>query len=390
MPKDIVLDEETTTPADTSTTETVTDALDALPDPDLNDESSDAYAAAMDEPAAPADETPTEPSEPAVEEAAAEDVATSDAETLWRREGSRFVKYVAPEPPKTEPPVPFKANVYGKEQEVIPGALYKPGVGVLIPENRVADLHRLAAHASKYGDVAQLRQERAKLEQQSNERMTFYGQKFSEVLQSTLLNPEWFAWAAASPENFQTAQMQVQLKLQQGEMEATTKFGAMPTTTANANDAEPLDPYEAEASVDGYLNELLASPDYHGTLTPEDTAIIKAQLKEQDVPIFVRHPELGWSLDERPIRSLVALRFQSVKAGRTAPKVEPKVEQVTRRNAAAVPKITEPAANAAPKPATAAPPKDKYADQPWNNPELPFQERKRLFSKAKGFANVAD
>lgn len=387
MPKDIVPDEETTTPADTSTTDASTDTLDSLPDPDLNDESSEAYAAAMEEPAAEPD-APPDPSEPAVEDTAAAD--TSDAETLWRREGSRFVKYVAPEPAKTDPPVPFKANVYGKEQDVIPGALYKPGVGVLIPENRVADLHRLAAHASKYGDVAQLRQERAKLEQQSNERMAFYGQKFSEVLQSTLLNPEWFAWAAASRENFETAQMQVQLKLQQGELEATTKFGAMPTTTANADADDPLDPYEAEASVDGYLNELLASPDYHGTLTAEDTAIIKAQLKEQDVPIFVRHPDHGWSLDERPIRSLMALRFQSVKAGRTAPSAPPKVEQVTRRNAAAVPKTTEPAAAAAPKPAAKTAPKDPYADQPWNNPELSFQERKRLFSKAKGFANVAD
>ncbi len=390
MPQDLEPDETTTPTAstDAGAGSPSADPIDTLPDPDLDDPNSDAYAKAVGDlpETEPAADTPqADPETVATPEQQAE-----PEQTLWRREGSRFVKYEAPKkaPPKIEP---WKANIYGQEVEAIPGVLKNETGDLFIPAAQVGTLNQKLAHATKYPEVQQARQERAKAERSAAERMEFVGQKFTAILEETLLNPEWMLWAVKSDENFATAKMQIGLKLKEGEHEATTKFGALPKTTdAPESESDALDPYEAEGAVDGFLTEMLQSPDYHGKLGPQDTDVVKAQLKAQKVQVFVRHPEQGWMLDERPFRAAMALRLDSktntssAAPGRTpAPKVDP-----TRRNAAAVPKTTEPA----PKPSAAAPTKaaDKYADHPWDNPELPFHERKKLFHKAKGFSAVSD
>lgn len=398
MTQDQEPDETTTSPASTDAgTLDASDPIDSLPDPDLNDEGTEAYAKAMGD--LPDDEAPAPPEpEPQADGAESEPAATPEQQAepeqvLWRREGSRFVKYEAPvvPPPKIEP---WKANLYGQEVEAIPGVLKNEAGDLFVPAAQVGLLNQKLAHATKYPEVQQMRQERAKSERANAERMEFVGTKFAAILTETLFNPDWMTWAVKSEENFATAKMQVSLKLQQGEHEATTKFGALPKTTDAADTSEALDPYEAEGAVDGFLNELLASPDYHGKLSAADSAAVKAQLKAQNVPIFVQHAEHGWMLDERPIRALIAsiagTRTSTTAApaathtpGRTPP--APKVD-ASRRNAAAVPKTTEPAPKAAPP----KPKADKYADHPWDNPELSFGERKKLFNKAKGFSTVSD
>lgn len=393
MKQDDTPDETTTPTASTdgstaATLDTTADPIDSLPDPDLNDEGSEAYAKAMgDFPEEPVAETP--PADP--ETAASTEQQAEPEQVLWRREGSRFVKY---EPPTVVPPKiePWKANIYGQEVEAIPGVLKNEAGDLFIPAAHVGTLNQKLAHATKYPEVQQARQERAAERKQAGERMEFVGQKFAAILDETLLNPEWMTWATTSKENFETAKMQVSLKLQQGDHEATTKFGALPKTTDAPDQSDALDPYEAEGAVDEFLTELLTSPDYHGKLSPQDTAAVKAQLKREKVQVFTRHPEQGWLLDERPFRAAMALRLDS-KTSTTAASVTrrtevPKAEVAGRRNAAAVPKTTE----SAPLAKQAAPPtpKDKYADHPWDNPELSFHERRKLFNKAKGFSAVSD
>jgi len=338
---------------------------------------------------------PAEPDAPEIPEG-----VTADAEGRWRTADGKFsakqpneaakasveAAMAPPPPPPEEPPRTWTANLYGAEKQPFgDGALYKPGVGVLIREEHVGRLQQMIAHAEKYPDLQTLRQERAKERETFASRETFAGEKFGEVLHQTLLSPDWMTWATSSPENYQTAQMQVRLQLEKAQLESTQKFGPLPTTTPAETSSEgELDRYEAQQAFDSYVTELLAHPSYQGVLSAADKPYIVQALRETDVPLFHNTAE-GWQLDERPIAMVAKLRADAIRAARTTTKEQPKAEAVTRRNDAAVPKPTAPAIPA-PKPKDKAKPVDKYAEKPWENPDLDFRERKTLFNKAKGFS----
>ncbi len=360
--------------ADVPTTTAEADPIDSLPDPDLDDPNSEAYAAAM------GDLAPEPASEPQADGAAADAAPEATPEqqaepeqVLWKREGSRFVKY---EPPPVPKPEPWKANIYGKEMEAIPGVLKNAAGDLFIPSAQVGLLNQKLAHATKYPEVQQMRQERAKEREQYAKRETFQGEKFAEIVGATLMNPEWVAWAAANEQNFATARLQFETRLQAAQVEMARQFGALPEIKGEAS-APPLDVYEGEAAVTGLLDELLAAPDYHG-LTADDKRAVMQTLRDRDVPLF-QHPEQGWLLDERPVRALLDARRAARGTTPPAKAAPPKAEQAARRNANAVPKPTEPA-KPAPKPAAA-----KAADKPWENPDLSFAEKQKLWRKAKGF-----
>lgn len=371
MTDEQVTTEPTTTAEGAGPVADVLDPIDSLPDPDLDDPNSEAYAQAMGDAPAPGPEPESEPEATPEQQAEPEQV-------LWRREGSRFVKYEAPkvDPPKVEP---FRANIYGKDVEAIPGALTNANGDVFIPAAQVGLLNQRLAHATKYPEVQQMRQERAKERQTYAKREEFQGQKFAEIMAATLLNPEWMTWAAQSEQNFATAQLQIKTRLEAAQVEMARQFGALPTTKEEAS-APPLDLYEGEAAVTSLLDELLASSDYHG-LTADDKQAVMQTLRQRDVPLFHLHPEQGWLLDERPVRALLDARRASRSTTPAKPATPPKAEQAARRNANAVPKPTVPA-KPAPKPDA---PKDKYADKPWDNPGLSFAEKQKLWRKAKGF-----
>lgn len=367
MPTELETPAPTTTDAPIETTAEPIDPFDGLGDPDLNDPNSDAYAREMgdeaplpDDPAVVAD--PTQQAEP--------------DQTLWRRDGSKFVKYEAPkmDPPKVEP---WKANIYGKEVEAIAGVLKNANGDLFIPKDRVGDLNRQLAHATKYPEVQQMRQERAKERTAYSQREAFQGEKFAEILKATVLDPSWMEWAAASPQNYQTAQMQVETRLRSAQVELREQHGVLSTTKDDGQAG--LDPYEGEAAVTSFLSELLQSPDYHG-MTAADAEAVLQTLRTRDVPLFHQHPEHGWQMDERPIRALMDGRKGSRSTTATQAAPVPKVDQTNRRNTAAVPTSTAPVP-----PKTPIPPKDKYADKPWENPALSFAEKRKLYRKAKGF-----
>ena len=298
---------------------------------------------------------------------------------FYVREGTRFVKYVAPAPkPDPNPPVPFTANIYGKAEAIFgDAALYKPGVGVFIREDKLGELNQKLAHATHYPKMQEMRQERAAERKTFLDRENFQAEKFKEMLTKTILNPEWMTWAAANNENYSTAQMQAQLLLQQAGVEMRDKFGNAPTTT----DADTRADSEQElrehgpGAVNRYIDEVFQESDFHGLLGPSDKAAILTQLTRQNVPLF--HPgEQGWQMDERPIRLAIAMRAEAVRAGRSTPKPngQPTPPTAVRRNAAAVPTPTAPAKPAPPKSSPA-----RYAEKPWENPKLSRQEQKDAF-----------
>lgn len=391
MPQDTKPEENTTPAGTTAVAEPTEEIVDDTHDPDLDDPNSEAYGRAM------GDLPPEEPAVPVAPEG-----VTVDEKGRWRNADGTFATKqptkeaeaavaaesapVVPVAKDTEPPpVPWTPNIYGTETAIIEGALYKPGVGVLIPEAKLGEAQMLLARGTKYADVQAARQEAAKTRSQFAERDKFQGEKFVEVLNQTLLNPEWMTWAASSPENYQTAQMQARLMLEKAQVELTQMFGALPNPTDAPADAEPLDQYEGEASVDALLSDLAHAPEYQGLLGAADVAAIKAALRQHNVPLFFKHPKEGWVLDERPVRLAAQQRADLVKAGRKEVE-KPKVQEVARRNEAAVPKLTETPAKPAAKPAKPKADADPYADHPWDNPKLDFHERRRLFNKAKGFA----
>lgn len=317
--------------------------------------------------------------------------ATADtpdaAPKFWVREGSKFVPYVAPAPvPDPNPAKPWAPDIYGKVEAIFgEGALYKPGVGVLIKEDKIGELRQRIAHATHYPKMQEMRQERATERKTYAERETFQGEKFKDVLQKTLLNPEWMTWAASSNENYATAQMQAQLMLDKAGVEMQTKFGALPAPTeqdARTEQEQELREYGPSA-VEAYLNETIQSPEFQGKLTLADRQVVLDHLTKHNVPIFHPTPTGGWEMDERPIKAAMAQLAELRAAGRNGrPNTagqpvngSPKPQATARRNAAAVPTPTVPAKA----PEKVKPAAGEWTGKPWENPKLSRQEQKDLF-----------
>ena len=311
----------------------------------------------------------------------------TDAEGRWRNPDGTFASrqpnaqavasVKAETAPVVQPNTPWTPRIYDSEREIIPGALRSPTGDVFIPANQVGQLTALVARGDKYAEIPQMRQQFAQREQQLSGRLQFEGEKYGEILKNTLLNPDFLQRASQDPA---TAIREVRLMVQEAALESREQFGVLPQTTeAQGTDmGGGLDQYEGVGAVHGLLDEIFQSPDYHGVLKDSDREAIINDLRATDVPLFVFDPNQGWLLDERPIRLATKLHGDRVRAMRP----NPPADAANRRNAAALPPTTAPAAN---KPKAAAASEDKYRDKPWDNPALSFNERKKAFHKAKGF-----
>ena len=290
---------------------------------------------------------------------------------------------VAPVPePKIEPFVP---NIYGKEIELIPGALRAPSGDVLIPAAQVGKLSQLLAHSTKYPEIDQMRKGYGEAMEASRQREAFIGETFATLLSDTLLNPAWMEQAASGPDAYALAQREIKARLKEAQLEQTEKFGRTPTHPTSESQTDPLgsmDPHEAKAGLDSYLDELIASPAYHGTLTAADKTALLAEL--HNAPIFAPAADGSPGIIEWPVVLAVKMFAEKVKAERRTRDL-PKVEVAVRRNAAATGAHPTPVAKPRPAASTAsatstAPTFDP--DRPWDDKSLSREERKALFNKA--------
>ena len=226
---------------------------------------------------------------------------------------------------------PWTPNVFGKEIPLVPGALDKPGTGILVPESGRAALTMLVARGHRWQEIQGQRQEQAAAIQREQERTAFYSEQFTEIVGATLLDPAWMEWATKSPENFETAKLQVQARLRDAAITAKGQFGAIPTKEERgAASVEKVDEYEAEAAFDGYLDELMR--DEPATFAGLDKAAVKAEVLRQRPTLFVNSAEHGHLLDTRPVRIIaenVVLKARSV--------ARPAADPAADRNRAAVP-----------------------------------------------------
>lgn len=279
---------------------------------------------------------------------------------------------------------PWTPNVFGKEMPLIPGALDKPGVGILIPESGRAALTMLTARGHRWPEIQAQRQEHAAAIQREQERTSYYSEQFTQIVKDTLLNPEWMAWASTDPQTFSTAKMQVETRLRSATVDATQRFGAIPAKgDSTATTGEGLDLYEATGAITDYLDELIGSDQ---TFAGLDKNAVVAELTRQRVPVFTDHPEHGPLLDTRPVRIIaenIALRNRAT--------ARPAVDPAAGRNAAAVATTTprKPVGAAPARPKATTTPADqkqdpRYEGREQDNPALSLDERRAAYYKNLG------
>ena len=305
------------------------------------------------------------------------------------REGRRFVPKAVPEKadgtppapaaPPPSPVVPWKANVYGNETELIPGAKFHPDHGLLIPKDQMGYAQMLMARGTKYDEVKQQRQAWAQEKATLTESAKFENERLADVLQRTAMNPEWVMLAATDPD---AATREMQFLLRDAQLTLKEKYGksawANPTPADAPNDPGELDPYDAEMGVRGFLADVLNTPDYHGLFTDAEKDALTARLMA--IEPFAKH-EGQWALDTLVARQLIDALAEAPrreKSLREQMAQSTKAQAASRRNAAAVPKPT-----GQPKAAKATTPKgnDFPADKPWLDKSKSMEERKHLYAK---------
>lgn len=284
---------------------------------------------------------------------------------------------------------PWTPNIYGQEKPIVPGAVYRDGHGLFIPQKSLAHTTMLLARGERLPEVSRRVESLQGEVQKAGERSAFAEEQFKQILEGTLLDPEWMDKATKDATSYEVAKLHVQNLLRAAGVTAREKFGALPAPVKpgeSAASAPPLDQYEAYGTLTDFLGELSQSPEFQGMTDADRNAVI-AQLKKDDLPVFVNHPDHGWLLDERLV-TLTARYIQTHKKQVASPAPTAPSADATR-NKAAVP--ASPAKPVAPQPAAArrapqAPPDDprndpRYADRPWDNPALSREERRELFYK---------
>ena len=320
------------------------------------------------------------------------DGVTVDDKGRWRNPDGKFAsKQPTPEaaasvraeqgsaPPTTpvvDPIVPWKANVYGKEVDLIPGARFHPDHGLLIPKEQIGLAQMLMARGTKYDEVKQARQQFAQEKATITEASRFENESLATILQQTSLNPEWIMLAATDPDS---ANKQLQFMLREAQLDLKEKYGssqlAKPATAEPPqNDPGELDPYDAESGLRAWLtNDVLTLPEYHGLFSAaEQDAMVRRIMAVQP---FAKH-EGQWAIDTLVAQQFVdALaesprREQARKAQEETQKV---ATQAAKRNDAAVPKSTAPATKSTPKPKSKTP---DYAEKPWLDPSVSREDKR--------------
>ncbi len=286
-----------------------------------------------------------------------------------------------PEPPKVDPPQPWRANLYGQEAEPIPGALYKPGVGVLVPEAKLGQLTALVARGAKYEEFKRERQDAARAVEQAVAPVQFEAQALAEVV-GQFLSPEFYAQFGLTPDLAEPYIKDLQFRLREKALERREKFGttagSRPTTDAPAG-AE-LDPYDAQATVQAEVAEVLKQADYHGVFSASDVQAIGSRLTALNP--FVQDEQGHWYLDRKAVAEAIALAAEprrQLAAERQAQEAQRQASEAAKRNRAVTGQTTPtPAKRPAPKAVSS------FDGKPWENPALSRDERRALWLKAHG------
>jgi hypothetical protein len=286
----------------------------------------------------------------------------------------------APEAPVEPPPVAWRANLYGQDAEPIPGALYKPGIGVLVPEAHIGTLTALVARGSKYEEFKRERQSAAKAIEQAVAPVQFEAQALAEVV-SQFLSPDFYAQLGLTPDLAEPYIKDLQFRLREKALERREKFGpgGARATTAPTDEAT-LDPYDAQATIGAEVTDLLQHPDYHGVFSAADVQAIGRRLTALNP--FVQDAEGQWYLDREAVKAAVELAAEPRRVAlkeRQANATRQQVQAVAQRNAKVTGQTT-PAARPAAAPKPAAPP--SWDGEPWENPALSREEKREAWLKA--------
>jgi hypothetical protein len=164
-----------------------------------------------------------------------------------------------------EPPVPLEWLAYG-ETVTIPGALYKPGHGVFIPEAAIPDVRQSWARAQRYPQLVEqnreLRESSAKL----------YGRKEAQadavlqIIGSHFKTPQSLqAFAQQVMADPERVQERLLLALERKELEFSKNVVELPSE-ASEPDAGEI----AESLTDEFTRFLADDPELKGKFTPAE------------------------------------------------------------------------------------------------------------------------
>lgn len=289
------------------------------------------------------------------------------------------------EPPKPDPVVPWKPNIYGQEVELIPGAKFHPEHGLLIPKDQIPNATALMARGTKYDEVKNARAQFAQEKEQLIGAAKYENELMGQILNTTVLNAEWVLQAATDP---QWAEREVKTLLREANIALREKYGPSalaqpaPADAKPTNDPGDLDPYDAEMGLRGWVNETLNTPDYHGLFKDSDRDAIVRRL--MTISPFAKH-EGQWALD-----TLIAQQFidalaeapRREQALRAEQEKKQAADAAAKRNANAVPKPTVPPKPAAPAKRSAKSPPD-YSEKPWLDPSLSRDEKREALLRSQ-------
>lgn len=212
-------------------------------------------------------------------EAAPEEPAGTEAEAL-----------AEPEAP-AEPDVPieeYKIRAYGNEM-TIPGAKYKPGVGVLFDEASRGMLDKALARAVKYDKLVETN---ASLRERVNSVATregLEGKAVLDVLIPKLQDANWLAWYAANPE---LGAERLRLELMQKDVEVQRALLQNPNFIA---DPRELGPQVTDGDVADELyasvGDVVGMPEFAGVFTRQDRAELEQMVADRRQLYVVQAPQ---------------------------------------------------------------------------------------------------
>lgn len=277
-------------------------------------------------------------------------------------------------------PTPWVANLYGQDAEPIPGALYKPGHGVFVPETQLGALTALVARGSKYEEFRRERQEAARQVEQAVAPVEFEAKTLAGIV-AQFLQPTFYEQFGLTPDLAQPYIQELQFRLREAALERREKFGTAQAIRQTTGPVQAeLDPYDAQATVRAEVAEVVRQADYHGLFSDADVQALGSRLTALNP--FVQDESGNWYLDRQVVTEAIALAAEPKRAfvrERQAQQAKQQASTAADRNR----RVTGTATPAKLKPTAPAKP-DTFSGDPWDNPALSKEERRALWLKAHG------
>lgn len=195
----------------------------------------------------------------------------------------------------------------------IPGALYKPGQGVFIPDTPEAQgqFRQMLVRGARYERV---QQQNAQLREQLTAGVTRHqleNQAMAAVLKD-VLNPDFITQAALDPE--MTIE-RLQLKLQRAALDLERQHGgALVDTQANPREALESAAYALEESFEDVIGEVAPG------LDPDARAEIEAAIAQTAAAYVSRTRGGGVAVNRAALQDMVTRLVRSHTAGKPAPR----------------------------------------------------------------------